>query len=270
MKLAIVGKGGVGKTLVAGTLVRLFAGNGFKVLAFDLDPAMNLSYTIGINAEIASKITPLSENHDLIEERTGARPGSSGSVFSLTPKVSDIAEKYGVVGPDGIHLIVMGTVRSGGTGCMCPSNALAKALVRHLLVSSNEVVIMDMEAGLEHLGRGTVKGVNVMLCVVEPRMQSIETARRIFELSTHIGVKDVFVVGNKIKSNDDKQFIETSINKEKMPLISTIPYDELMEKADKARIAPVDYAPNSSAIKAIEVLKNYLIDKYENLNRTIT
>ncbi|MFQ6134774.1 MAG: AAA family ATPase [Nitrososphaerales archaeon] len=262
MKLAVVGKGGVGKTLIAGILARQLAREGYKVLAIDVDPSMNLAYSLGIPSDTASKITPLSEDHDLIEERTGARPGSSGSVFSLTPTVYDIAEKYGVPGPDGTRLLVMGTVRSGGSGCMCPTNALAKALVRHLLVSAKEAVVMDMEAGLEHLGRGTVRGVDAMLCVVEPRMQSIETARRIHELSAHIGVKTVLIVGNKLKREEERGLIEKALVDIGLPLIATIPYDESMEQADMARIAPIDYTPDSPAVKAVESLKKYLIQQY--------
>ncbi len=263
MKLAVVGKGGVGKTMIAGTLTRQLAREGYKTLAVDVDPSMNLAYSLGIPSETASKITPLSENHTLIEERTGAKPGSSGSIFSLTPTVHDIAEKYGILGPDGTRLLVIGTVRSGGSGCLCPSNSLAKALVRHLLVSAKEAVIMDMEAGLEHLGRGTVRGVDVMLCVVEPRMQSIETARRIKSLSAQIGVKAVLIVGNKLKREEERDLIEKSMLNIKVPLLITIPYDESMEQADMARIAPIDYAPNSPTIKAIESLKNYLIQQYD-------
>ncbi|MCL4435560.1 MAG: AAA family ATPase [Thaumarchaeota archaeon] len=262
MKLAVVGKGGVGKTLISGTLARLLARDGYKVLAIDVDPSMNLAYSIGVPVDVAAKIVPLSEDHDLIEERTGARPGSSGSVFSLTPTVFDIAEKYGVPGPDGIRLLVMGTVRSGGSGCMCPTNALAKALMRHLLVSVKEAVVMDMEAGLEHLGRGTVRGVDAMLCVVEPRMQSIETAKRIEDLSKDLGVKTVLVVANKVKRDEDLALIERALAGSDMRIIASIPYDESMEQADMSRTAPLDFAPDSTVVKAVDLLKHSIISRY--------
>jgi CO dehydrogenase maturation factor len=262
VKLAVVGKGGVGKTLISGTLARLLARDGYKVLAIDVDPSMNLAYSIGVPADVAAKIVPLSEDHDLIEERTGARPGSSGGVFSLTPTVFDIAAKYGTPGPDGTQLLVMGTVRSGGSGCMCPTNALAKALMRHLLVSVKEAVVMDMEAGLEHLGRGTVRGVDAMLCVVEPRMQSIETAKRIKDLSMHLGVKTVLVVANKIKRDEDLTLIERALAGSGLQIIASIPYDELMEHADMSRVAPIDYAPDSPAVKAVAALKQDIISRY--------
>jgi CO dehydrogenase maturation factor len=262
LKLAIVGKGGVGKTLISGTLARLLAREGYSVLAIDVDPSMNLAYSLGIPAETAAKIVPLSENHVLIEERTGAKPGSSGAVFSLTPTVFDIAKKYGVPGPDDTQLLVMGTVRSGGSGCMCPSNALAKALMRHLLVSAKEAVVMDMEAGLEHLGRGTVRGVNAMLCVVEPRMQSIETAKRIKDLSSHIGVKNVYVVVNKVKRDYDIDLVKKALSSSNLAVIATVPYDESMEQADMSRIAPIDFAPDSPTIRAVASLKHDLIARY--------
>jgi len=264
MKLAVVGKGGVGKTSITGTLTRQLGREGYKTLAIDVDPAMNLAYSLGISINIASKITPLSENHSLIEERTGVAPGSSGGVFSLNPTVSDIAEKYGVSGPDGTRLLVMGTVRSAGAGCMCPTNALAKALVRHLMVSAKEAIIMDMEAGLEHLGRGTVRGVDAMLCVVEPRMQSIETARRIKDLSIELGVKTLLIVGNKMKNNAEHNLLKKKSAELGIPIIAIIPYDESIEQADMARIAPIDFAPDSPAVKAVESLKNSLVKQFHS------
>lgn len=248
--------------MISGTLARLLGRDGYKTLAIDVDPAMNLSYSLGISSEVASKIVPLSENHALIEERTGASPNSSGGVFSLNPTVNDIAEKYAVSGPDGTKLLVMGTIKSAGSGCMCPTNSLAKALVRHLLVSSKEAVIMDMEAGLEHLGRGTVSGVDAMLCVVEPRMQSFETARRIKELSIQLGVKTLLIVGNKMKNDAEYALLKNALIELDIPLLGTVPYDELMEQADMARIAPIDFAPNSPVVKAIESLKNSIIKNY--------
>jgi CO dehydrogenase maturation factor len=262
MKLAIAGKGGVGKTTLAGILARLLAKDGYKVIAIDADPAMNLSSVLGVDQETASKIIPISENYDLIEERTGARPGSSGSVFSLTPSVHDIAEKYGVPGPDNVKLIVMGTVKSGGSGCMCPANSLLRALLRHILINRKDAVIMDMEAGLEHLGRGTVKGVDAILSVVEPRMQSIETANRILKLAHDIGVNSIFAVGNKVRNEEEKNFLDNMLNKMKVPMIGNIPYDEAISKSDMLRISPIDFAPNSQAIKAINAIKEILIKYY--------
>jgi len=184
MKIAVAGKGGVGKTFISGTLARLLARDGYKVLVVDADPNINTASSLGIPAEIAKGIIPLSENEVLIQEKTGVAPGRSyGQMFRLTPTVSDIVEKFGVVGPDGVQLLVMGTVKGGDTGCMCPANALLRVLVQHLLIQRKEVLVMDMVAGLEHLGRGTARRMDTMLVVTEPRMKSVDTARRILKLA---------------------------------------------------------------------------------------
>ncbi len=169
MKIAVAGKGGVGKTFISGTLARLLAQDGYNVLAVDADPNINTASSLGIPPDIAEKIVPLSDNDELIQEKTGVTPGKSyGQMFRLTPTVSDIVEKFGVIGPDGVQLLVMGTISDGGSGCMCPSNALLRVLVQHILIQRKDVLVMDMVAGLEHLGRGTARRMDVMLVVVEP------------------------------------------------------------------------------------------------------
>jgi len=259
MKLAVAGKGGVGKTTIAGTLARLLARDRYRVLAVDADPAMNLAFALGVPPEDSAKIIPLSENEDLIEERTGARPGdSSGSVFNLTPKVDDIAHKYGVRGADGATLLVMGTVKSAGAGCMCPSNSLLRALMRHIFLEKGEAVVMDMEAGLEHLGRGTIRGVDALLNVVEPRSQSVTISSRITGLATELGVQTILAVGNKVANHTDEKFLKEETARLGIEPISMIPFDEKIAEADKARIAPLDYAPNSPANQAMIELEAYL------------
>ena len=259
MKVAVAGKGGVGKTLIAGTLSRLLARDGFRVLAVDADPAMNLAYAIGIPHQIASKIVPIAENRRLIEERTGVKPGSAFGVFiSLTPTVSDIAEKFGVLGPDNVRLLVVGTIRYGGSGCACPANTLIRSLLRHITMVRGDVVVMDMEAGLEHLGRATVKGFDVLLCVVDPGAQSIETAERINRLAKYINVKEVLAVGSKVTSSSDERFIEKSASEIGLEVIGMVPFDPEVLKADRMRVAPIDLAPSSPAISAIKNLRDTL------------
>lgn len=232
------------------------------MLAVDADPAMNLAYTLGIPLEVSSKIIPISENSSLIEERTGAKPGSAfGVFFSLTPTVDDIAEKYGVMGPDGVKLLVMGTIRSGGSGCACPANSLLSALIRHLTFRRGDVIIMDMEAGLEHLGRATARGFDALLCIIEPNAPSIETALRIRHLARDIEIRDVIFVGNKISTSDEESYIRRMLNEAGLELFHTIPFDQNIVRAGIVRIAPIDYSPLSPAILSIEKLGENLLEK---------
>jgi len=263
LKFAVAGKGGVGKTFISGTLARLWARDGYNVLAVDADPNINLASTLGIPSEVAEGIVPLSDNDALVEEKTGVAPGRSyGSVFKMTPTVSDIVEKFGVVGPDGVQLLVMGTVKGGETGCMCPANALLRVLIQHLLIQRKDVVVMDMVAGLEHLGRGTARRVDAMLVVVEPRMKSVDTIRRILRLAAEIEVQEVLAVGNKINSEKERQFIEERIGELGIPIAAHIPFDQSVAEADMLGEAPLDHDENSSAVEGLIELKEYLKKRY--------
>ena len=178
MKLAITGKGGVGKTTLASLLARLYAAEGKAVLAIDANPDANLALALGLPPAEARRISPIAEMKDLIEERTGATPGSEAPFFKLNPQVDDIPERFSAK-IDGIRLLIMGTVKTGGSGCMCPESALLKNLISHLLLRESDVVIMDMDAGVEHLGRGTAQAVDALIIVVEPGRRSVQTAEAI-------------------------------------------------------------------------------------------
>lgn len=235
MKIAISGKGGTGKTMLASLLSTIFARSGYSVLTIDADSNANLAATLGFpNPE---GITPISEMTDLIEQRTGARPGQVATFFKLNPKVDDIAEKY-CAEHNGIRLMVMGRLKEGGTGCYCPENALLGALVTHLLLERDELVIMDMEAGVEHLGRGTAKAVDNMIVVVEPSGRSVETARRIREMARDIGLRNIGVVANKIRSEKEKEFL--TANMADFQFLGFIPYDEGIAEADRTGLPLVD------------------------------
>jgi CO dehydrogenase maturation factor len=264
MKIAVAGKGGVGKTFISGTLARLLARDGYNVLAVDADPNINTASSLGIPPDIAEKIVPLSDNEELILEKTGVAPGKSyGQMFRLTPTVSDIVDKFGVVGPDGVQLLVMGTVKDGGSGCMCPSNALLRVLVQHLLIQRKDVLVMDMVAGLEHLGRGTARRMDIMLVIVEPRMKSVDTMKRILKLAADIEVREVMAVGNKIRSEREERFVEEKMGELGVPIVANIPYDEAVAEADMLGVAPVDHDPSSAALNAVAGLKDYLKQRYE-------
>jgi len=231
MKIAITGKGGVGKTTLAGTLARLLARDGMDVLAIDADPDMNLASALGID----KPPLPLTEYEDLIDERAGGPAG----MFKLNPKVDDVVELFGVVGPDGVRMLVMGTVDRGGSGCMCPASSFLRALLRHVVLKESSVVIMDMEAGIEHLGRGTTRGIDLMIVVVEPGARSLETAERIKRLGTDIGVTKFAAVINKA-GEEDLGAVESRLENMGIPVLGTIPYDSSLVKADLAGRSPVE------------------------------
>jgi CO dehydrogenase maturation factor len=227
MKIAISGKGGVGKTMLASLLSRTFAEAGYSVLAIDADPNSNLAATLGFPHP--EEITPISEMRALIEDRTGAPPGKSGGFFKLNPKVDDLPDKY-FREHDGIRLMVMGQLKRGGSGCYCSENALLQALTTHLLLELNEVVILDMEAGVEHLGRATARAVDKLIIVVEPGRTSVETAFRINKLAGEIGLKNIAVVANKVRSESDKKFLTSSLSG--FEFLGFIPYEQAVVEAD--------------------------------------
>jgi CO dehydrogenase maturation factor len=235
MKIAISGKGGVGKTMLAALLSKTFAEFGYSVLAIDADPDANLAATLDFPEP--EKIPPISEMKELIEERTGVPPGKTAPFFKLNPKVDDIPEKYAVK-HDGIRLMVMGRMKRGGTGCYCPENALLRALVTHLLLTSDAVVILDMEAGIEHLGRATASAVDKLIIVAEPGRRAVETAYRISKLTQDIGLQNVAVVGNKIRSQSEKEFLISSLPG--FEFLGFIPYDQALLEADLANLPLLD------------------------------
>jgi CO dehydrogenase maturation factor len=250
LKIAITGKGGVGKTTLAGILARLYSATGKKVLAVDADPDANLASALGIAPELAERILPLAEQSDMIEERTGSRPGAPGGMFSINPKVDDIPEAYGVQ-HEGVRLLVMGKSKEAAAGCYCPEHVLLRRLVSHLILRRDEVVILDMEAGIEHLTRGTASGVNAFIVVVEPGQRSLQTARHVENLAKGLGIKNVFVVGNKIKRESDKDFILKHL--EGMQVLGFISYADDTVKADLDGKSPYDAAPR--AVKEVKVIK---------------
>ena len=247
MKIAISGKGGVGKTLLSALLSRIFADSGYSVLAIDADPDANLAATLGFPEP--ETITPISQMKDLIEERTGAKPGKPGVFFKLNPQVDDLPEKY-AARLDGIRLMVMGQVKRGGTGCYCAENVLLQSLVNHLLIARNEVIILDMEAGIEHLGRATANAVDRLIVVVEPWRRSIETAFRVKELAADIGLKNISVVGNKVRQESERDFIATSLPG--FDILGFIPYDPAIVEADMANVSLLNASqPVTDAVREI-------------------
>jgi CO dehydrogenase maturation factor len=239
LKIAISGKGGVGKSTVAAVWSRLLARSGIPVYAIDADPDANLAHALGIPKELAQTIKPLAADEALVEERTGAKPGRTGQIFSLTPEVADIARRY-AVSFDGVQTLVLGAIKKGGSGCACPESALLKSLVRYLVLHENEVVILDMEAGIEHLGRATAVGVDALVVVAEPGSRSFETAGHIRRLAGDIGLTGkIFLLLNKVR-DEERTSAQAHDALPDVPLLGAIPFDERFITADEERKSILD------------------------------
>ncbi len=228
-KLAITGKGGVGKTTLAALLAHLYAAEGRTVLAIDADPDANLGSALGFSPAQLAEVHPIAEMKDLVAERTGTQPGQYGGMFTLNPRVDDIPDRFAAE-HDGVRLLVLGTIKQGGAGCFCAESTLLRNLVRHLLVGRDEVVILDMEAGLEHLGRSTAAAVDAFIVVVEPGRRSVQTAQAVQRLARDIGIERVLAVGNRIRSPQDEAFIAAGLPG--VEVLGFLPYSPEAIEAD--------------------------------------
>jgi CO dehydrogenase maturation factor len=240
-KIAVAGKGGVGKTTFSGILARVLAVAGDKVYAIDADPNPTLGQALGFPPELMAKVVPIVQMSALIEERTGARPGESGAYFRLNPRVDDIPARFAVE-YKGVHLLEMGTVRGAGAGCVCPENTILKALVTHLLLRERETVLLDMVAGVEHLGRGTAAAVDAMFVVVEPGQRSLTVAAEVARLAGDLGVPAIWTVANKVRNEEDLAFIRAHLDGSR--LAGWLPRDDHVVEADMQGTALYDAAPD--------------------------
>lgn len=250
MKIAVTGKGGVGKTTFSATLARLYAEDGTKVLTADVDPDANLGLALGFSEEELATITPISHMSQLIAERTGSGGESYGKFFKINPRVDDIPDRFALE-KNGVKLLVMGTVETGGSGCVCPEHVMLRRVISNLIIARDEVVIMDMEAGLEHLGRGTADSVDQFIVVIEPGARSIQTYRRVKELALDLGITRVRVVANKIRDEEDERFIASQIPEE--DLLGFVHYSADVIEADRAGTSPYD--EGGAAVEEIRAIK---------------
>ncbi len=237
MKLAVAGKGGTGKSTIAGIMAHFLINDGYRVLAVDADPDANLASAIGLPPEQASSIVPISEQRELIKERTGANPKEFGQLFKMNPTVDDIPEKF-CVKYRGIKILVMGAVRKGGIGCACPESVLLKNLLSEIILARDEAVIVDMEAGIEHLGRATAGSIDRMLIVVEPGLRSIHTAEKIIAMGREIGIRHFGVIGNKIQNASQRKWIEKQFPPNLVQGI--ISYHDVIRDADQSQNPLID------------------------------
>jgi CO dehydrogenase maturation factor len=236
-KIAITGKGGVGKSTITAALALITARKNVKVLAIDADPDANLASALGIPLESQKHIITIAKHKKLIEERTGAKVQQYGQMFKLNPEVSDIADTY-AYHHRGIELVVLGAIQSGGSGCSCPENVLLRALVQDLVLHRGEVLFMDMEPGIEHLGRATARGVTSLIIVVEPGIRSIESFKRISSMASEICIRNIAVIVNKIKSEKDEDLIRYEVDATK--IIGVIPYSETILNNDRDGKSAID------------------------------
>jgi len=259
MKIAISGKGGVGKTTLTSTLACIFS-KYHTVFAIDADCDMNLATSLGIKEDIV----PISTMRKLIKERTGADSGATfGEVFKMNPKISDLPDKlsYDYKGDGSLKLMTMGTVEKGGDGCVCPASVLLKALLRNIIVKKEEIVLLDMEAGIEHLGRRTAESVDAMIIVVEPGLKSLETAKRIKNLSQDIGIKKILAVLNKCSTKEEKEFVEKKLKELDIKLIGVIPMDKYVVMSD-IEGKPLPQYKDSIALKCIKKIASNLDESF--------
>ncbi|ASJ02006.1 carbon monoxide dehydrogenase [Thermococcus profundus] len=261
-RVVITGKGGVGKTTTTALLARLLARDGYRVLAVDEDPQMNLAHALGVPKEVRDKIVPLNRNLDYIEEKTGARPGTNwGLYFSLTPDVRDVVERFGVIGPDGVMLLVMGSVVQAAAGCLCPENALLDAVVKYINLRKGEIILMDTQAGLEHFGRALARGFKQAVVLTEPTYNSVQVAVDAAKLARQLGIPYVHLVINKVKKEKHVEKVERILDELGFNDFTTktiIPYDELVEEYDP-EVEAILKNPESPTYKKALELKDILI-----------
>ena len=261
MKIGIAGKGGTGKTLIAGTLARFFA-QSFKVLAIDNDPSMNLIYSLGMDPSLREETTPIAHMTKLILERTTLEGGGS-VVYKANPHVSDIPDRFKIQGPDGIELLVLGTVEQPSSGCLCAPNVLVRSVLSDLILNRDEILIIDFEAGIEHLGRGTAKALDVMLIVTGAYQKSLDLTLKLKTLCDGLGIKKTFLIGNMVEDTESQELLEKFAQDNEFEILGLIPRDKSILECERSGKSPFDQVKSSSkAVQQIKMIYRKLKDYY--------
>ena len=259
MKILVAGKGGVGKTTISALLAHILADKGYNVLTLDTDSVPNLAQSLGIPFEEALEIVPLSRNEKLAEERTGARPGEGwGVLFSLTPKVDDLADQYGIAIKPNLKLVVVGSIEQSKEGCLCPSIALARAFLMHVLLSEKDIVIVDSEAGAEVFGRGLAEKFDVMICVAEPTLKSLMIARKLIEMGKQLNISNIFLVINKVRNSLKASQLYAKVFSDSTPY-HLVSFDESVIHADNEGKGINTIPKDSSVYRDIEALAKKIL-----------
>lgn len=253
MKIAVSGKGGVGKTTISSNLAKIFAGKGYNVYAVDADPDTSLGLALGIDEKVLANIKPIIEMRDFIGSSIG-----DGALYTLNPMVNDVVDKFSVPAAGGIKFLRMGGVKQGGSDCYCRENTYLKAIVNSLLLDTKDVVILDMGAGIEHLTRGTSKGVDLMIIVTEPGKSSVQTARVVEKLARDLAVENVKFIANKIHTDREEAFIKESFKPEE--LLGMVHYDEAISEKSMGLLENTETADN----KELEEILTKIIDGLQN------
>jgi len=257
MKIAVAGKGGVGKTLISGGIARGFVERQLKTIAIDADSSPNLGLTLGLTAEETRKIIPISDNKQLVESKTDS---GFSHIYNLNFRVDDIVKQYAIPTPLGPNLIVMGTVHSMGAGCMCAPTAVIRALLRYLIVENNEAVVLDLEAGVEHIGRGTARQIDALLIIAHSNMKSLEIAKHIHDLASAAGMKNLHLIGNRVMDDTQKQAIQTFADQNGINVLAYVPWDQKVIQSDMLGVTPLKDR-EIEAVKTIDKICELLLKK---------